>query len=1357
MKSPGKAVVKTPSLKQVPIVGIGASAGGLEAFSALLEALPLKTGLAYVLIQHLDPDHKSILVELLSRSTEIPVTAVKSRTPIQPDHIYVIPPGKCMILKGEALVLSPRSKEKGTLNLPIDDFFISLASERKERAIGVVLSGTASDGTAGLRAIKEAGGLTFAQDATAKFQGMPQSAISASVVDYVLPPQKIAEELVLLTEHPLIATPDSELSESDLLDLDDYRKIIAELFRATGVDFSHYKETTVTRRIERRMLLNKSATPREYLNYLRGNGTEADALFNDILIHVTDFFRDPAALQALTQRILPQLIKARAGRDPLRIWVAGCATGEEVYSLAICILEFMSSKSLSVPLQIFGTDLAEVAIAKARRGSYTKGELVGVSPQRLLQHFIKANGAYQIRKDIRDMCVFSVHNLLKDPPFSRIDIVSCCNVLIYMDTTLQHRILSAFHYSLSGDGVLILGKSESVGVTPRLFTQVEKKSKVFTKKAGLKNIVPPVTPRSEPATSVPRTPPIREKTLLAPKIGIQDEADAILVGRFAPASVLVNAEYEILQFRGDTAPYLKLPTGKATFNLLKIAREALVSELRGAILMAKRTGISVKKEVAQSSETDEHDFIIEAIPLKKTSSQSHFLVVFHTVPGTTDPAETPARKAASSVRPLKTESRRNLQLKRELAHTRENERSLAEEQDAAVEELQSANEEILSSNEELRSINEELETASEELESTNEELNSINQELQTRNEQLTESRAYTEAIVETLRGPLIVLNRDLQVRSANEAFFRTFQVSREQTEGHFLYELGNGQWDIPKLRTLLTEILPRNTNFKNFEIEHTFPSIGHKVLFLNAHKLNQNTGKTELILLAFEDVTESVLARIEIQESKAKLQQAVSHLKLATDSANIGIWALDVKTQTLEWSTLHKRLWGYEEDQQGLVYEDWYKVILPEDKERALKAVEESKIQKSFYEVIYRIKRVNDGVTRWMKSVGQFQYDDAGEAITLSGITTDINEQIESEIELRKSQERLSALVTASSDVVYRMNADWSELGQLDGRNFINDTAAPTRSWLADNIHANDHALVMATIKEAIRTKSNFELEHRVLRADGTFGWTFSRAVPILNAQGEIVEWFGAASDITKDKELEQQKNDFIGIASHEIKTPITSIKTFTEILQMKLSDSAQKEHAVILEHIVTQSDRLTTLVGELLGYSQMQAGKFLLNKKEFDLDNLIRRLVLAMKETSPHHAILIEGTIKKYIVADASRIEQVVINLLTNAIKYSPKGEKVNVRLEEKAGNAVVSIQDFGLGIAKSDQKSIFERFFRGKEVNGYQKSEKAEGFGLGLFIASQIIEKHGGSLQVKSVMGKGSTFTFTLPLRQKINRKQI
>ena len=1089
-----KRSLKTRPKNLVPIVGIGASAGGLEAFRALLEALPVKTGMAYVLVQHLDPHHESMLAELLARSTQIPVIEVKHHTIVKPDQVYVIPPGKNIALKGEALTLSLRSNKSGSVNMPIDHFFNSLALAREDGAIGVVLSGTASDGTIGLRAIKEAGGLTFAQDSTAKYQGMPQSAISAGVVDYVCPPNKIAKELVVLAQHPLRGVRELTMTQGGINENGDYQKIIGELLRATGLDFSHYKVTTLTRRITRRMLVNKMATPLEYLKFLRGNGKEAEALFNDILINVTSFFRDPAALKCVIDKALPPLLAGKHNtKEPLRIWVAGCSTGEEVYSLAISLLEFFGNKRAPTSLQIFGTDLSSVAIEKARRAVYSRNDVSNVSSQRLERFFLKTNGSYQIRKEVRDLCVFSVHSLLKDPPFSRMHIVSCCNVLIYMDTTLQRRIFSAFHYALAPRGVLVLGKSETTGASMGLFTQVEKKSKVFIKKSGVRS-VPLIFPRSEMPPNELGPPPRRAAAAVNKEVTtVQDEADAILFGRYTPASVIINADYEILQLRGKTEDFLKLPSGKATLNLLKIVREELAFELRDAIKMAKKSGVSIKKEVMQLTKLPAPPVVIEVIPLKKISDEAHFLVVFQALSPATDAVQTPLGTPISKARSSERESRRFEQLERELSQARESARSYAEEQEASTEELQSANEEILSSNEELQSINEELETSSEELESTNEELNTINQELQTRNEEVTEGRDYAESIIATMRSPLLILDKELRVRTANLAFYKSFKTTKEQAEGHFLYELGNGQWDVPELRVLLRDILPKNSVVYDYEIAHTFPSVGYRIFHINAHTLHQKD-QGKLILLAFEDVTE--------------------------------------------------------------------------------------------------------------------------------------------------------------------------------------------------------------------------------------------------------------------EQEISRQKDEYIGIASHEIKTPITTIKTFTELLQKKLSGSSKKEYANILEHITVQSDRLTTLVTDLLSFSQMQAGKFILHKVEFDLDKLIERTVNAMRDSATMHSIVKVGILKKPLLADASRIEQVLINLLTNAIKYSPRGKKITVRVSENTFEAKVSVQDFGMGIAKRDLKTIFERYYRGKGTSDVAKNVNTEGFGLGLYIAAEIVEKHGGKIWVESEVGKGSTFTFTVPFAPQTTR---
>ncbi|GAB3687416.1 hypothetical protein GCM10027592_00920 [Spirosoma flavus] len=465
-----------PSSQNVPIAAIGASAGGQEAFVELLNNLSPTTGLAFVYIQHLDPTQESHLSEILGRATAMTVREAEHLMRVEPNHLYIVPPDRDLEVLDGVLTLIPR-KARSSIHMPIDQFFLSLAQRQKEGAIAVVLSGTASDGTLGLRAIKAAGGITLAQDESARFQSMPRSAITDGVVDKVLPPAEIARELerlseqtalfqqTTLTENQEVESLESLMNEPTAGANEDLRSIIQILRRATGVDFTHYKVTTIRRRIIRRTLLYKLESLRDYANYLRQHPEEAGLLYDDLLINVTTFFRDAETMDYLQKLLLPQLIREKPPQDALRIWVPACSTGQEAYSLAMLLLEVLGDRAISRTIQIFATDLSESAVAKARLGSYTRGEIMDVSAQRLQRFFTKVDDHYRINKSVRDLCVFAPHNMLKDPPFSRIDLVSCRNLLIYLDTTLQRKAIVTFHYALSPNGYLILGKSETVGTS----------------------------------------------------------------------------------------------------------------------------------------------------------------------------------------------------------------------------------------------------------------------------------------------------------------------------------------------------------------------------------------------------------------------------------------------------------------------------------------------------------------------------------------------------------------------------------------------------------------------------------------------------------------------------------------------------------------------------------------------------------------------------------------------------------------------------------------------------------------------------------------------------------------------------
>lgn len=953
-----------------PVVGIGASAGGLEAFGELLKALPPDTGMAFVLVQHLDPQHHSLLADILSGMTHMPVITVEDGIEIVPNRVYVIPPNTSMVIDDRYLKLV---KREAGLHLPIDMFFRSLASVQGSRAIGVVLSGNASDGSVGLRAIKAECGLTFAQDeSTARFGGMPRSAISTGSVDYVLSPAAIGRELTELGRHRYLIPARPGDAESEILPEGDaeLKRVFKLLSAVTTVDFSHYKPTTVRRRIGRRMMVLRLDTLGDYARYAEQHPTELRELYQDLLISVTSFFRDPDAFEALMKLVSEALDNEKPRQAAIRAWVPGCATGEEVYSVAICLNELLQQKQLSLPIQIFGTDISERSLDRARQGTYSEIITENVSPERLKQFFTKNDGGYQINKVIRESCVFARHDLTKDPPFSRVDVVSCRNVLIYLDIVAQRRVFPVFHYALKPAGLLLLGSAETTMAAGDLFIAIDKQNGIYGRKPGLARLSfdPPLPPY-----------PLENSRVSAVSTGsggldLQRRLDRVIQSKYSPDAVLVDSELQILQFRGHTSPYLDPAPGEASLNLLRMARESLVVPLRRVLHMALEAEHSIREPgVIMRQGEEKEEITLEVTPvLGENPGERYWLVVFSPERSLTEHTgeETPLEEPVS-------DGNRTGQLEQELADTREYLRNLREEYEANAEELRAANEEARSANEELQSTNEELSTTKEELQSANEELTTINEELQNRNSEIgatngdlknllaavnvailmvdsdlrirrfntvaekllelapidigrpvghlrgpfripdlerqirgvietlnkveqefqdgnghwysivarpyrtvedriagavitiqdidplkrgleaaQEARDYAEGMIETVREPLVALDADLRVQRATQAFYEMFLVTREETEGRFLYDLGNGEWNRARLRELLGSALFRNQIFQDYEVEHDFPHIGRRAMRLNGRRIPRREGQPRALLLAIEDVTE---------------------------------------------------------------------------------------------------------------------------------------------------------------------------------------------------------------------------------------------------------------------------------------------------------------------------------------------------------------------------------------------------------------------------------------------------------------------------------------------------------------------
>jgi len=755
-----------------PIVGVGASAGGLEAFTQLLRALPSDTGMAFVLIQHLDPQHESLLAATLSKATTMPVTQAVHGDRVAPDHVYAIPPDADLSISGGVLALSARSSDSPKPHLPIDCFFTALATERRGSAIGVVLSGNASDGTEGLQAIKAEGGISFAQDpSTAKFPGMPQNAIDAGVVDYILPVAGLANELSLLSRHPHLRQSASapvrhgESPADGAPDAAVRSEIMAVLRTVAGVDFRDYKAPSFDRRLSRRMALRHVEGHAQYLDLLTRDADEARALAEDALIHVSSFFRDPGVFETVSTGVLPEILRSKAEEGPIRVWVAGCAAGEEVYSMAICLLEFLRESTREHSLQIFGSDLSEPSIAKARAGRYTESAMRGVSDERRRRFFTKTDSGFRINKNVRDLCVFVRHDLARDPPFSRVDLVSCRNVLIYFEAALQKRVLQTFHYSLTQPGFLLLGRTENVSGFSQLFKPFDKAARVYARSAGPSGLH--FAARSTQHAPQGQLDPGAFFPSPRRASDVGRHLDRLLLARYAPPGVLVNDKLDILQYRGQTGSYLQAAPGEPQTNVVKMARPGLAPALRAILTRAKTERAPLRSEeveIEQGGFTVTCHIVVIPFAGLPDVTERLFVVLFEQVSTTASVPRGQSGASALADGESAPELDRIPKLELELFSTTEYLNSLIEEHGQINGELGSANEELISGNEELQSLNEELETAKEELQSTNEELTTVNDELLHRSQEMARINSDLVNLLNTVDLPVVILDQGRHIR-----------------------------------------------------------------------------------------------------------------------------------------------------------------------------------------------------------------------------------------------------------------------------------------------------------------------------------------------------------------------------------------------------------------------------------------------------------------------------------------------------------------------------------------------------------------------------------------------------------------
>lgn len=746
-------------LPKVRVVGIGASAGGIEAISRVLDCLPNNTGLAFVFIQHLSPVHDSSLPAILTKHTQMPVLQVMDATPVMANQVYVIAPGTVLTLLGEMLIPS-RVLIQRHAGSTVDAFLVSLANTQKEESIAVILSGANADGMEGIKAIKAAGGIVYAQTPeSAKYDTAPKSVIATSNVDYVLPPEEIGKQLGQLGP-----TYDSSAALTE--DAECWTELMDLLHKASGIDFKNYKDLTVSRRIARRLGITKIASLQEYVKYIKLQPAELTNLERELLINYTRFFRDETVFENIKTKVLPELFRNRLPEDNIRLWIPACSTGEEAYSFAILLTEYMETHKLTNPVQIFGSDADDEAIEQARLGIYPKSINGVVSPTRLNQFFRKTDKGFKLTAEIRGKCVFSRQNLLNDPPFSRVDLISCRNMLIYLGTSLQKQALLRFHYALKPDGYLVLGTSESTNNFADYFEPIAKKLKIYRKKG----IVPfAITSLFDPPTFKIRANLIQNGgERMQQKSMLENAIENVVLDRYGPVGVVVDTNMEIVHFRGSTGEFLTPPAGAPSQNLLKMIRQDLSLDLFYALQQAKMTKTFVKTPNIPMINSDS-TVSIEVIPLASSSSEESYLLILFDK--TVVAAEETVELGYGTSAPPDWEKQRE-----ELAATREYMKSVIGQYESSNDNLRTANEEAQTSNEELQTMNEELETAKEELQSTNEELITLNEELLARNEDLRVVNSDIHNVLRSISTSILMLDATMRVRRFNPGAEKLFNL-----------------------------------------------------------------------------------------------------------------------------------------------------------------------------------------------------------------------------------------------------------------------------------------------------------------------------------------------------------------------------------------------------------------------------------------------------------------------------------------------------------------------------------------------------------------------------------------------------
>ncbi|WP_165698836.1 CheR family methyltransferase [Bremerella volcania] len=1320
------------SRQPLSVIGIGASSGGLEALKKFFSALSQPQGMAFVVVQHLMPDHDSLLPEILSKHTDLKVLSVEQGQVIESGYVYVAPPGQDVAIQSGEFQVTPSAESRGWRH-PIDYFLRSLARDQRQDAVSIIMSGNGSDGTLGIREIKECGGMVMVQHPhEAGHDSMPLNAMETGQADYVQPVAQLARSLESYVDHNSLFD-DSTLDPAQFLaELEEIQHILH--FHAE-YDFRNYKHTTLLRRVQRRMGLSGVSDIREYVHRLKDRPEEVEALAQDLLICVTQFMRNPEVWEKLSDLVFPKLIENRSSNDPIRIWIPGCATGEEAYTMAMMLSDAIAEKR-DVRIQIFATDISNHALRTARAGIYPETIAADIKPEWARKYFTREADVYRVSKSVREMVVFAAHDLKGDPSFFRLDLISCRNLLIYLEPEAQANILRKFHFALNSEGFLLLGNSETAGRVDQGFEPVDAHCRIFQRAAesGSNGFILPapqtpkrVAPR-RPSFRRPQPPSLRE---LAAEMFWKSTGSVVLV---------LNDKLQPIFVGGSGDRFLKIPEGEQRYTVYELVRPGLHLKLRAAIGRLESEQ-EVSFDRAKLNQSDGSTMDVKGYVRKMTDPESQQRLIFIRLqedesvksPGlTSSPSSDLASLATTDSHEelVKTLERELMETREELSHT--------------IEQLEQANEELRASHEEAMSVNEELQSGTEELEASREELQSLNEELTTLNVQLEDKLAELEStnndldnLISSTRIAVVFLDTEFRVRNFTPEAIDLFSLIRTDI-GRPISDLAHKVTD-GSFMDDAREVLKSLTL-----VEREVEAEEGKVFVRRLLPYRTHDNRIEGVVATFQDITQ-------LKETQELLHLQRTQLSLVADAMPVLLAYVD-KDHRYQFANAS--------------YEKWFGISLDEVIGKPVWEVVGEKafeVARSKIETVLSGERVawdselpfRHGPARFVHVEYIPHFDVHGAVVGYYALIQDISKRYEAEKLLHESEARFRDLADNFAQLAWTCdklcevtwyNRRWYE---FTGQTFDD---AKQVGWA--NVHHPDHIeRVHAKLAECAEKECVWEDTFPLRRHDGVYRWFLSRAVPIRDKDGRVIRWFGTNTDITEQMELEQalkeadrRKDEFLAMLAHELRNPLAPIRSGIDLLMM--DPRSPQEPLEVMEE---QVRHLVRLVDDLLDVSRITRGKVELRKENVQLQKVIKKALVAIEPYGEQKGITFSSDILQepvWLKADPVRLAQIFENLLINGVKYTESGGHITVSAVRNGSKVQVSFRDNGIGIDQELMPRVFELFTQSSR----SFDREPGGLGIGLTIVKSLVELHRGTVEVKSEgTGQGSEFIVQLPILKK------